>query len=73
MPSSGGHYPKMFYGTQLGTEPLSVLVFVNEPRLFRGQYERYLTQVLREAFGCEEVPIRMVFRRREKIVIGGDK
>lgn len=70
MPSSGGHYPKMFYGTQIGTEPLSVLVFVNEPRLFRGQYERYLTQVLREAFGCEEVPIRLVFRRREKIVLG---
>jgi len=71
MPSSGGHYPKMFYGTQLGTEPLSVLVFVNEPRLFRGQYERYLTQVLRDAFGCQEVPIRMVFRRREKIMLGG--
>jgi GTP-binding protein len=44
MPSSGGHYPKLFYGTQIGTEPLSVMVFVNEPRLFRGQYERYLTQ-----------------------------
>ncbi|MBL8729178.1 MAG: ribosome biogenesis GTPase Der [Planctomycetes bacterium] len=73
MPSSGGHYPKMFYGTQLGTEPLSVLVFVNEPRLFRGQYERYLTQVLRDAFGCQEVPIRMVFRRREKIVLGGQQ
>jgi len=73
MPSSGGHFPKMFYGTQLGTEPLSVLVFVNEPRLFRGQYERYLTQVLRDAFGCEEVPIRLVFRRREKVVLGGQK
>ncbi|MBX3461934.1 MAG: ribosome biogenesis GTPase Der [Planctomycetes bacterium] len=70
MPSSGGHYPKMFYGTQIGTEPLSVLVFVNEPRLFRGQYERYLAQVLRDAFGCPEVPIRLVFRRREKVVLG---
>ncbi len=70
MPSSGGHYPKLFYGTQIGTEPLSVLVFVNEPRLFRGQYERYLTQVLREAFDCPEVPIRLVFRRREKVVLG---
>ncbi len=70
MPSTGGHYPKMFYGTQIGTEPLSVLVFVNEPRLFRGQYERYLTQQLRDAFDCPEVPMRLVFRRREKIVLG---
>ena len=69
----GGHFPKMFYGTQLGTEPLSVLVFVNEPRLFRGQYERYLTQVLRDAFACEDVPNRLVFRRREKVVLGGQK
>jgi GTPase len=70
LPSSGGHFPKMFYGTQIGTEPLSILVFVNEPRLFRGQYERYLAQVLRDAFGCSEVPIRLVFRRRDKVVLG---
>jgi GTP-binding protein len=70
LPSSGGHFPKLFYGTQTGTEPLSVLVFVNEPRLFRGQYERYLAQVLREQFDCPEVPIRLSFRRREKVVLG---
>jgi GTP-binding protein len=71
LPSAGGHFPKLFYGTQIGTEPLSLMVFVNEPRLFRGQYERYLVQVLRESFDCPEVPIRIVFRRREKIVLGG--
>jgi GTP-binding protein len=70
LPSSGGHFPKLFYGTQTGTEPLSVLVFVNEPRLFRGQYERYLVQQLREAFGCHEVPIRIAWKRRQKVVLG---
>ncbi|MBL8750464.1 MAG: ribosome biogenesis GTPase Der [Planctomycetes bacterium] len=70
MPTSGGHFPKMFYGTQTGTEPLAVMIFVNEPRLFRGQYERYLTHRLREAFDCPEVPIRIVFRKREKVVLG---
>jgi GTPase len=63
---------KMFYGTQTGTEPLSVLVFVNEPRLFRGQYERYLAQMLRESFACPEVPIKIAFRRRDKIMLGED-
>jgi GTP-binding protein len=70
LPAGNGHFPKLFYGTQIGTEPLSVMVFVNEPRLFRGQYERYLAQVLRESFDCPEVPIEFVFRRREKIVLG---
>ncbi len=68
LPSSGG-FPKLFYGTQTGTEPVSILVFVNEPKIFRGQYERYLTQVLRDAFDCQEVPIKLAFRRRDKIVL----
>jgi GTP-binding protein len=69
LPSVGGHFPKMFYGTQIGKEPLTLLVFVNEPRLFRGQYERYLAQMMRDAFGCSEVPIRLIFRRREKVIL----
>ena len=67
MPRSKGKQPKLFYGTQIGKQPLSILVFVNEPPLFRGQYDRYLQNCLRERFDCAEVPIRLVFRRREKI------
>ncbi|MBK8100299.1 MAG: ribosome biogenesis GTPase Der [Planctomycetes bacterium] len=70
MPQGRGMHPKLFYGTQIQTEPIGVLVFVNEPKLFRGQYERYLAQVLRDQFGCPEVPIRLVFRKREKVVLG---
>ena len=66
-PKGPGKIPKLFYATQIGTQPLSVLVFVNEPKLFTGQYERYLKNRLREAFECEEVPLRLVFRRREKV------
>lgn len=68
MPTGSG-MPKLFYGTQVGTEPLAVLVFVNEPKIFRGQYQRYLEQTLRDAFGCAEVPIRIVFRRRDKVML----
>ena len=53
----------------MGTEPLRVMVFVNEPRLFKGQYERYLEGRLREAFDCPEVPIRLIFRKRDKVVL----
>lgn len=69
MPQGRGQFPKMFYGTQVGSEPIQILVFVNEPKLFRGQYERYLARVLREAFGCPEVPIKIMFRRRDKVVL----
>jgi GTP-binding protein len=70
MPKSRGASPKLFYGTQVGTEPVSILVFVNDPKLFRGQYERYLGSVLRQAFECPEVPIKLTFRRRQKIALG---
>jgi GTP-binding protein len=69
MPRGRGLFPKLFYGTQLGVDPVSILVFVNEPRLFRGQYSRYLEQVLRTEFDCAEVPLRMVFRKREKVIL----
>jgi len=69
LPQGRGQFPKLFYGTQIGTEPITLLVFVNEPKLFDGQYERYLSQVLRDNFPCPEVPIRIVFRRREKVVL----
>ena len=69
LPQNRGQFPKLFYGTQVGTEPIQILVFVNEPKLFRGQYERYLARVLRDSFGCTEVPIKIMFRRRDKIVL----
>jgi len=66
---SGGNIPKLFYGTQVGTEPISLIVFVNDPKLFKDQYRRYLEQRLRVAFDCEEVPIRIVFKKRDKVVL----
>lgn len=67
LPRSRGLQPKLFYGTQIGRDPLRLLIFVNEPKLFRGQYDRYLQNQLRDAFDCGEVPLQLVFRRREKV------
>ena len=63
--------PKLYYGTQLSTEPLRVLVFVNEPKLFKGNYGRYLENALRDHFAVPEVPIDVVFRRRARAEGGG--
>jgi GTP-binding protein len=65
-PKSRGKMPKLYFGTQTSTCPPTVVVFVNDPKLFRGQYERYLANVLRSRFGLEEVPIRILFRDRNR-------
>jgi GTP-binding protein len=59
--------PKLFYGTQIGVQPIRIVVFVNDASLFRGQYSRYIENRLREAFDCKEVPIRISFRRKPKV------
>ena len=62
-----GKLPKLYYATQTGVRPPTILVFVNEPVLFTGQYDRYLQNQLRETFDWEEIPIRLVYRKREKV------
>lgn len=66
-PKSRTVIPKLFYGTQVGTEPIRIVVFVNEPKLFRGQYERFLQNFLQTTFGVEEVPIQIIFKKRDKV------
>ncbi len=66
-PRGPGKIPKLFYGTQTGIMPVTLLVFVNDPKLFRGQYSRYLENRLRTEFGCEEVPLKLVFKKRAKV------
>ena len=66
-PKNRGKIPKLFYGAQTGIDPLTLTIFVNEPRLFRGQYDRYLQNRIRESFDCGEVPLRLQFRARQKV------
>jgi GTP-binding protein len=62
--SRGGAHPKIFYGTQVATNPISLLLFVNRPDLFDETYQRFAVGRLREWLGVEEVPIRLLLRAR---------
>jgi GTP-binding protein len=62
-----GLLAKMFYGTQVGVSPPTFVLFVNETKLFGQNYERYLGNRFRESFECREVPLRIIFRKREKV------
>ena len=56
--------PKLFYASQVKTEPPTIVVFVNDPRLFNPSYRRYMEGRIREAFPFPEIPIKLVLRAR---------
>jgi GTP-binding protein len=56
---------KIFYATQVGTEPPTIVVFVNDPAAFSEPYRRYLLTALRDDLSFGEVPIRVHYRMRE--------
>jgi GTP-binding protein len=57
---------KIYYATQIATNPLTILMFVNDPRLFEEKHRKYIINRLREMLGIEEVPIRLVARSHRK-------
>ncbi len=65
LPSSKvGKRPKVFYATQLDTHPPTLGLWVNDPELFDGGYQRFLLNRLREVVPFSEVPIQLVFKPR---------
>lgn len=61
-----GREVKLYYGTQVSSRPPTFLFSVNHPEALKEAYKRYLANRLREAFGFEGTPIRLVFRRRSR-------
>lgn len=63
-PSYRGKEVKLYYITQTGTKPPSFTVFVNHAEGVKEPYRRYLVNRLREAFGLENVPMRLHIKKR---------
>jgi GTP-binding protein len=59
-----GILPRVYYATQTGVAPPTIVVFVNRPTAFDDRYRRYLANRLRENFDFAEVPLRLLFRER---------
>jgi len=56
--------PKIYYATQIAVNPVTILMFVNDPKLFDDNYRRFLVGRLRELLPSPEVPIRLLARER---------
>ena len=55
---------KIYYGTQVKTKPPTFLLFSNYPEGIPKSFRRFLENRLREKFGFNKVPIRIVFKKR---------
>ena len=67
-PSDKGKRLKIYYMTQISTRPPTFVFFCNSKELFHFSYARYLENQIRETFGLEGTPVRIVIRERgEKV------
>ncbi len=64
-PSQKGKEVKVYYAFQEGTRPPTVVVFTNEPELWRKDYLRFFERRLREYLGIRKAPLRLVLKGRE--------
>ena len=56
--------PRIYYATQVGTAPPTVVLFVNHTTLFDATYQRYLLNVFREKLPFHDIPIKLYLRAR---------
>ncbi|MEG2832533.1 MAG: ribosome biogenesis GTPase Der, partial [Ruthenibacterium sp.] len=67
-PSDKGKRLKIYYMTQIATRPPTFVCFSNSRELFHFSYRRYLENQIRETFGLEGTPVRMLIRERDEKV-----
>lgn len=58
--------PKIFYATQVSTEPPTIVVMCSEPKAFSNDYQRYLLSWLRDHLPFGEVPIKLYLQKRSR-------
>lgn len=63
-PLHGSFRPKVYYATQVGTQPPTLVLMCNEPKAFQPTYRRYLLSVFRDYLKFGEVPIKLYLKKR---------
>lgn len=58
-----GRRPKIYYGTQVGTGPPTIVLFVNSPRNFSSSYRRGIFNFLRRRLPFHEIPIVVRYKK----------
>ncbi len=61
-PRYSGSVPKIYYATQTGVAPVTIVFFVSNPKAFTANYMRYMQNFLRRELPFKEVPLRLLLR-----------
>lgn len=63
-PSDKGRRLKIYYGTQVSVAPPAFVIFANSRELFHYSYLRFIENQIRENFGFEGTPIKLIVREK---------
>jgi GTPase len=63
---SGGKQGKIYYGTQVSTQPPTIALFVNDPQRFNDNYRRYIENQFRTQLGFQGTPLRILWRGKKQ-------
>lgn len=64
-PTHAGRQFKIYYATQVRSDPPTFLLYVNDPKLAHFSYMRFLENQIRQAYGFLGTPIRLVLKARK--------
>ena len=65
-PAHRGRKMKIYFATQADIKPPTFIFFVNDPELMHFSYLRFLENKLRESFGFEGTPLKLIVRGRNE-------
>lgn len=60
-----GKQGKIYYGTQVTSQPPTIALFVNDPQRFTDNYRRYIEGQFRRQLGFSGTPIRLLWRGKK--------
>ena len=63
-PNFNGGRCRIYYAQQVSSKPLSIALFVNEPKWMHFSYLRYIENKIRESFELIGSPINLILRKR---------
>ncbi len=65
-PTYKGKAVKLYYLTQVGTEPPAFVAFTNHPTAFKETYKKQVEKELREKFLFQGTPIRIFLKKKDR-------
>jgi GTPase len=63
--SRQGKQGRIYYGTQVSSQPPSIALFVNDAARFNENYRRYIEKQFRQQLGFQGTPIRLFWRSKK--------